>query len=330
MTFRALLTERSDSGEVATRLTQFDDSDLMPGDVDIAVSWSGINYKDALAVTGTGQIMRRFPLVGGIDLAGTVTASRHPGVAVGDVVLGVGHELGQTHHGGFAEQARVPGEWLLPVPAPLTARDAMIIGTAGFTAALSVLALERGGLTPDRGDVVVTGASGGVGSFAVALLVARGYRVVASTSRVHDPDRLLAIGAAELLDRRQLSEPGRPFQSIRWAGAVDTVGSHTLANVLAATGFGGVVTCCGLAQGNDLPGSVLPFILRGVTLAGIDSVHVADELRRQAWARLASDLDRATLERTTDSQVGLADVVEASRRLLAGGVQGRIVVDVTA
>ncbi len=330
MTFRALLTDRAATGEVTTLLTELDDADLMPGDVDITVGWSGINYKDALAVTGTGQIMRRFPLVGGIDLAGTVTASRHPGVAVGDVVVGVGHELGQSHHGGFAEHARVPGEWLLPVPAPLTARESMIIGTAGFTAALSVLALERGGLTPDRGEVVVTGASGGVGSFAVALLAARGYRVVASTSRVHDPDHLLALGAAELVDRHLLSEPGRPFQSIRWAGAVDTVGSHTLANVLAATGFGGVVTCCGLAQGNDLPGSVLPFILRGVTLAGIDSVHVTNELRRQAWARLASDLDRSTLERITDSQVGLGDVVEASRRLLAGEVRGRIVVDVAA
>lgn len=330
MTFRALLTERDASGEVHTRLTALDESDLMPGDVEVAVEWSGINYKDALAVTGSGRIMRHMPLIGGIDLAGTVTASNHAGISVGDVVLGVGFEFGQSHHGGFAERARVPGDWLLPVPAPLTAREAMIIGTAGFTAALSVLALERGGITPDRGEVVVTGASGGVGSFAVALLAARGHHVVASTSRAHDPDHLLGLGAAEVVDRHLLSEPGKPFASIRWAGAVDTVGSHTLVNVLAATGFGGVVTCCGLAQGNDLPGSVLPFILRGVTLAGIDSVHVVDEYRRQAWQRLASDLDRTVLDRVLDGQVGLDGVVEASERLLAGRVRGRVLVDVNA
>ena len=329
MSFRALLTDRI-GAEVETSLVQMREEDLMPGDVTVAVGWSTINYKDALAVTGAGRIMRRFPLVGGIDLAGTVTASSDAEFSAGDQVLITGWELGQTHHGGFSELARVPGGWLQHIPEPFGPRDAMLIGTAGFTAALSVLALQDAGIGPGQGDVVVTGATGGVGSFAVALLASLGYRVVAATGRSSQSARLQGLGAAQIIHRDELSQPGPGFTSARWIAGVDTVGSHTLANVLAATGTGGVVTCCGLAQGNDLPGSVLPFILRGVSLIGIDSVHASRDRHAAAWELLAGKLDSGVLERIDAGQVGLEGVVAASRRLLAGEVRGRIVVDLSS
>lgn len=327
MTFRALLTTKSDD-VIRTDLVELSDADLMDGDVEVAVAYSTINYKDALAVTGAGPIMRTFPLIGGIDLAGTVTSSSHAGISVGDKVLANGWDLSQKHHGGYAGRARVPGEWLVKVPGALDTRLAMAIGTAGYTAMLSVLALERGGLTPDRGDVLVTGAGGGVGSVAIMILSGLGYRVVASTGRTDETDYLTGLGAAEVIDRAELSDPGKPFVRPRWAGAVDAVGSHTLANVLAATEYGGVVTCCGLAQGNDLATTVLPFILRGVTLAGIDSVQAPKALREEAWERLA-DLDVTKLE-TSVTQVGLGDVVATATDLLSGKVRGRTVVDVSS
>ena len=262
-------------------------------------------------------------------MAGTVEASSYPGIAVGDRVVANSWGLSQTHHGGYAQKARVKGEWLVKIPAPFSTKDAMAIGTAGYTAMLSVLALEHGGLTPQRGDILVTGANGGVGSIAVAILSDLGYRVVASTGRLEEGDYLRSLGAAEIIDRRTLSEPGAPIASERWAGAVDSVGSHTLANVLAQTQYRGVVTAYGLAQGIDLPGSVLPFILRNVTLAGIDSVNAPQEARIQAWSRLARDLDLSKLARTTQV-VGLAEVPAVVGRMFEGKVRGRTVVDVNA
>ena len=269
MTFKALLAEKA--GEtITTSVVDMNDQDLMPGDVSIAVDYSTVNFKDALAITGRADVIRQFPLIPGIDLAGTVEASSYPGLAVGDRVVANSWGLSQTHHGGYAQKARVKGEWLVKIPAPLSTKDAMAIGTAGYTAMLSVLALEHGGITPQRGDILVTGANGGVGSIAIAILSGLGYRVVASTGRPEEADYLRELGAAEVIDRRTLSEPGAPLAAEKWAGAIDSVGSHTLVNVLAHTMYRGVVTACGLAQGLDLPGSMLPFILRNVTLAGID------------------------------------------------------------
>ncbi|MCC2592026.1 oxidoreductase [Tessaracoccus sp. OS52] len=327
MSFRALLTSKSDDDVITTELAGLGDGDLMPGEVTVDVEHSTVNYKDALAVTGAGRIMRRFPLVPGIDLAGVVAESTDPRFSPGDAVLANGWGLGQTHHGGLAERARVPGDWLVPLPTAFSTRDAMTIGTAGYTAMLCVLALEHGGITPDSGEVLVTGAGGGVGSIAIAILSGLGYRVVASTGRPLEGDYLRGLGAAEIIGR--LSEPGKPFTTTRWAGAVDTVGSHTLVNVLAATAYRGVVAACGLAQGNDLPGSVLPFILRNVTLAGIDSAEAPVELRRKAWDRLATDLDPAKLA-STATTVALDEVVDTAQRVLAGQVRGRTVVDVRA
>jgi acrylyl-CoA reductase (NADPH) len=328
MTFKALLTAKT--GEtISTSVVEMHEQDLLPGDVTIAVDYSTVNYKDAPAITGRADVIRQFPLIPGIDLAGTVETSSYPGIAVGDRVVANSWGLSQTHHGGYAQKARVKGEWLIKIPAALSTKDAMAIGTAGYTAMLSVLALEHGGLTPQRGDILVTGANGGVGSIAIAILSAFGYRVVASTGRLDEGDYLRSLGAAEIIERRTLSEPGAPIASERWAGAVDSVGSHTLANVLAQTQYRGVVTACGLAQGRDLPGSVLPFILRNVTLAGIDSVNAPQEARIQAWSRLARDLDLRKLARTTQV-VGLAAVPAVGGRMFAGKVRGRTVVDVNA
>ncbi len=326
MTFKALRAEKSDTG-ITTPLVDFDPADLMPGDVTVAVEWSTINYKDGLAVTGKAPVIGTFPLIPGIDLAGTVTASSHDGVAVGDRVLVNGWGLSQSHHGGYGQVAQVPGEWVVPVPDGLSTREAMAIGTAGYTAMLCVMALEHGGLTPDRGDILVTGANGGVGSIAIALLSKLGFRVLASTGRPQEADYLKALGAAEIIDRNTLSEPGRSIGKERWAGAVDSVGSHTLANVLAQTKYRGVVAACGLAQGMDLPGSVAPFILRNITLAGIDSVNAPRDVRLTAWQRLARDLDPALLASTV-TEVGLGEVVATATALLEGGVRGRTVVDV--
>lgn len=328
MTFQALLANKTDE-KISTSVVKLGEQDLMPGDVVVAVDYSTVNYKDALAITGRADVIRRFPLIPGIDFAGTVEASSFPGIAVGDRVVANGWGLSQAHHGGYSQKARVKGEWLIKLPATLSTKDAMAIGTAGYTAMLSVLALEHGGLTPQHGDVLVTGANGGVGSIAIAILSGLGYRVVASTGRLEESDYLRGLGAADIIDRRTLSEPGAPISSEKWAGAVDSVGSRTLANVLAQTRYRGVVTACGLAQGMDLPASVLPFILRNVTLAGIDSVNAPQPARLEAWSRLARDLDLDKLARTT-RVVDLAGVPAVAGRMLEGKVQGRTVVDVNA
>lgn len=328
MTFKALLTTKA-GDVVSTALVDFDEADLMPGDVTVAVDYSTVNYKDAMAVSGRGPVIRQFPLIPGIDFAGTVQASSHAGFAVGERVVANGWGLSQTHHGGFAQKARVPGDWLVKLPDVFSTRDAMSIGTAGYTAMLSVLALEHAGVTPDKGDVLVTGAGGGAGSIAIALLSKLGYRVVASTGRLEETDYLRELGAAEVIDRHTLSEPGAPIGKERWAGAIDSVGSHTLVNVLAQTRYRGAVAAFGLAQGVDLPGSVLPFILRNVTLAGIDSVNAPQDVRLQAWARLATDLDLGKLARATQV-IGLAEVPSLAGPVLQGKVRGRTVVDVNA
>ena len=328
MTFKALLATKTGE-KISASVVEMAEQDLMPGDVTVRVDYSTVNFKDAMALSGVVDVIKQFPLIAGIDFAGTVEASSYPGIAVGDRVVANSWGLSQTHHGGFAQKARVKGEWLVKIPAPFSTKDAMAIGTAGYTAMLSVLALEHGGLTPQRGDILVTGANGGVGSIAIAILSDLGYRVIASTGRLDESDYLRSLGAAEIIDRRTLSEAGAPIASERWAGAVDSVGSHTLANVLAQTKYRGVVTACGLAQGMDLPASVLPFILRNVTLAGIDSVNAPQEARIQAWSRLARDLDLRKLARTTQV-VGLAEVPAVAGRLLAGKVRGRTVVDVNA
>lgn len=328
MSFKALLATRSDDS-ITAGVVDLTEQDLMPGDVTVAVEYSTVNYKDALALSGRSPVIRTFPLIPGIDLAGVVETSSHPGYAAGDRVLVNGWGLSQTHHGGYAQKARVPGEWLVKIPETFSSRDAMAIGTAGYTAMLSVLALEHGGVSPDHGDILVTGANGGAGSIAIALLSALGYRVVASTGRLEESDYLKALGAAEIIDRATLSEAGAPIAKERWAGAIDAVGSHTLANVLAQTRYRGVVAAFGLAQGADLPGSVLPFILRNVTLAGIDSVNAPYAAREQAWTRLASDLDLGKLARTTQV-IGLAEVPALAGQVLQGRVQGRTVVDVNA
>lgn len=328
MTFNALLARKT-GDTIATDIVALEEHDLMPGDVTVAVAYSTVNYKDALALSGRSPVIRSFPLIPGIDLAGVVETSNYPGIAPGDRVLVNGYGLSQTHHGGYAQKARVPGEWLVKVPDAFSARDAMAIGTAGYTAMLSVLALEHGGVTPDSGDILVTGANGGAGSIAIALLSGLGYRVVASTGRLEESAYLKELGAAEIIDRHTLSAPGAPIAKERWAGAIDAVGSHTLANVLAQIRYRGVVAAFGLAQGADLPGSVLPFILRNVTLAGIDSVNAPLAARRQAWARMATDLDPAKLARTTQV-IGLAQVPTIAAQVLEGRVQGRTVVDVNA
>ena len=328
MTFQALLATKT-GDKVSASVVTLNEQELMSGDVLVAVDYSTLNYKDALAVTGRGPVIRQFPLIPGIDFAGTVQASSYPGIAVGDRVVANGWGLSQSHHGGYAQKARVNGDWLVKIPDTFSTKDAMAIGTAGYTAMLCVLALEHGGLTPQRGDVLVTGANGGVGSIAIALLSGLGYRVVASTERPDEGEYLRSLGAADIIDRKTLSEPGGPIAAERWAGAVDSVGSVTLANVLATTRYRGVVAACGLAQGMDLPASVLPFILRNVTLAGIDSVNAPQEVRIEAWSRLARDLDLGKLARTTHV-VGLAEVPALARRMFEGTVQGRTVVDVNA
>lgn len=328
MTFKALLSTK-DGSSISTHVANLNEKDFMPGDVVVSVEYSAINYKDALALSGRAPVIQRFPLIPGIDLAGIVESSTHPGIEAGDRVVLNGWELSQTHHGGYAQKARVKGEWLVKIPGKFSTKDAMAIGTAGYTAMLCVLALEHGGLTPESGDILVTGANGGVGSIAIALLSDLGYRVVASTGRLGESDYLHELGAAEIIDRRTLSEPGKPITGERWAGAVDSVGSHTLANALSQTKYRGVVAACGLAQGPDLSTSVLPFILRNVTLAGIDSVNAPHEVRLQAWARLARDLDLGKLARTT-RVVGLTEIPELVEHIFAGKVQGRTVVDVNS
>ena len=327
MSIKALVTANAGDA-VSTSLGEMAPADLGAGDVTVAVEWSTVNYKDGLALAGK-RIMQSYPMVGGIDFAGTVETSDNPAYRPGEKVIANGWGLSQTHNGGYAQKARVPGEWLIPLPKRFTTREAMAIGTAGYTAMLCVLALEHGGLTPEKGDVLVTGASGGVGSIAISLLSELGYRVIASTGRASEDAYLRSLGAAEVIDRATLSAPGRPMGTERWAGAVDSVGSHTLVNVLAQTRYRGVVAACGLAQGMDLPASVAPFILRNVTLAGIDSVNTPRAARIEAWTRLARDLKPAKLA-STIVEVALADVPNVAAAILRGEVRGRTVVNVNA
>ncbi len=326
-TFRALRLEKTDAAPTVTFVDLTED-DLMEGDVTVRVDYSTINYKDGLALTGKAPVVRKWPLIPGIDFAGVVEASTHGDFKAGDRVILNGWGVGESHDGGFAQKARVKGDWLVKAPDGIDNARAMAIGTAGYTAMLCVLALEKHGVTPASGDIIVTGAAGGVGSVAIAILAKLGYRVIASTGRVDsDGDFLKSLGAAEVMDRAELSAPGRPMGKERWAGGVDAVGSHTLANVLAQTRYGGTVAACGLAQGMDLPGSVAPFILRSVTLAGVDSVMRPKPQRIEAWKRLASDLDLGLLDSLTSRAV-LADVPRLGEQIIAGQVRGRVVVDV--
>ncbi|TYO63066.1 oxidoreductase [Bradyrhizobium hipponense] len=325
-TFKAIRIDKADKGTTA-QLTQFDEAELMDGDVTVRVEWSTLNYKDGLALTGKAPVVRRFPMIAGIDFAGTVEQSSHPQWKAGDKVVCTGWGMGETHLGAYAEKARVKGDWLVALPQGLSARDAMAIGTAGFTAMLSVLALEKHGLSPKSGPVVVTGAAGGVGSVATAVLSKLGYHVIASTGRASESDYLKGIGAAEVIDRNELSGAAKPIAKERWAGGVDSVGSTTLANLLSMTKYGGAIAACGLAGGMDLPSSVAPFILRGVCLLGIDSVMCPIDPRKAAWQHLASDLDRTKLSEITH-EISLDQVSEWGAKILAGQVRGRIVVKI--
>ena len=325
-TFKAIVIEKTESGQSAG-LKDFDAKDLMEGDVSIAVEWSTVNYKDGLALTGKAPVVRRFPMIPGVDLAGTVEASSHPAWKAGDKVIVNGWGLGETHLGAYAQKARLKGDWLVPLPASVSARDAMAIGTAGYTAMLCVIALERHGLTPADGPVLVTGAAGGVGSVAVALLAKLGFRIAASTGRPQEADYLKRLGASEIIDRHELEAKPKPLAKERWAAAIDVVGSTTLANVLSMIRYRGAVAACGLAGGMDLPASVAPFILRGVSLLGIDSVMRPLPDRELAWRRLEADLERTKLAEMTQ-EIGLAEVLPAGRAVVEGKVRGRIVVNI--
>ncbi len=325
MPFKAVRADKTDSGQ-NVRFVEMDESELMEGDVTIRVTHSTVNYKDGLALSGKSAIPRRFPMVLGIDLAGIVESSGHPGFRRGDEVLLNGYGLSETHFGGYAERARVKGDWLVRLPQGWTRAEAMAVGTAGYTAALSLIALEAAGVTPAMGPAVVTGAAGGVGSVAVALLAKAGWSVIASTGRMSEADYLKGLGASEIIERASLSAPGKPLGKERWAAGVDSVGSITLANVLAQTKYGGAIAACGLAGGMDLPGSVAPFILRGVKLLGIDSVNCPMPARLAAWARIARDLDRERLARMTQT-IPFDRAFEVGAEILAGKVRGRIVVE---
>jgi acrylyl-CoA reductase (NADPH) len=324
--FKAVLITKDANGQT-TEDVELAPCDLMEGDVTVAVSHSTVNYKDGLALTGRSPVVRRFPMIPGIDLGGVVEESSHPKFRPGDKVLLNGYGLGETHFGGYAEYARVKGDWLVPLPSAFTAAEAMAIGTAGYTAMLCILALEDAGVTPAKGAVLVTGASGGVGSVAVAVLAKLGYRVIASTGRPEEEPYLKSLGASDVIARAELSGDPKPLTKERWAGVVDSVGSKTLANAIAATSGGGAVAACGLAGGLDLPASVAPFILRGVSLLGIESVHMAMARRLTAWERLARDLDVKTLASMT-STIPLSAVRQAAQDILAGKVRGRLVVEI--
>jgi acrylyl-CoA reductase (NADPH) len=327
MSYRAIRVFKTETGQEA-RFLDLADDDLMDGDVTVQVTHSTVNYKDGLALTGRAPVIRVWPLTPGIDFAGVVEASSHPEFAIGDRVALNGWGVGESHHGGFSQRARVKGDWLIKLPPSTSNAQAMAIGTAGYTAMLAVLALERLGVTPASGDVLVTGAAGGVGSVAIALLAGLGYNIVASSGRGQAQSAYLhGLGASEIIDRAELAGPGRPLARERWAAAIDSVGSHTLANALSQLRYGGAAAACGLAQGMDLPGSVAPFILRGVTLAGIDSVMRPKADRIEAWSRLATDLDPEKLAAMTTT-AGLGDVPRYAEAILAGEVRGRVVIDV--
>jgi acrylyl-CoA reductase (NADPH) len=325
--FRAMLLEKTDDKQ-SLKATSLTEDDLMPGDVTIAVDYSTLNFKDGLAMTGASPVVRSFPMIPGIDLVGTVTQSDNPKFSVGDKVLQNGYGLSEVHYGGYAQKARVNGDWVVKLPSGISPLQAMAIGTAGYTAMLCVMAVEEG-VAPDQGEILVTGAAGGVGSVAIALLSKLGYSVVASTGRAQESDYLKELGASRIIDRATLSEKGRPLDKELWAGVVDSVGSHTLANAISQTKYGGVVAACGLAQGVDLPATVMPFILRGVTLRGIDSVQAPMALRERAWARLEQDLDLALLDKMTVVKK-FDDLPQLATDILAGQVRGRVVIDVNA
>ncbi|MEV0358319.1 MDR family oxidoreductase [Nocardia sp. NPDC050697] len=322
----ALLIEKGDAG-TTTALTSVDDSALPEGDVTVDVAYSTLNYKDALAITGSSPVVRKFPMVPGIDFAGVVAESSHPEWSAGDAVVLNGWGVGETHWGGLAQRARVKGDWLIPLPSAFDARQAMAIGTAGYTASLCVEALVRFGVRPEDGEILVTGATGGVGSVAIALLTAAGFTVAAATGKADEAGYLKGLGASTVLDRAEFGERGKPLQKERWAGVVETAGSHTLVNAAAQTKYGGAVAACGLAQGMELPGTVAPFILRGVTLLGIDSVQAPRARRLEAWARLARDLDPGALDAIA-TEIPLGEAIAAAGRFIDGTVRGRIVVDV--
>jgi len=324
--FNTIMINKDEAG-YRTELTQASEDQLPEGDVTVQVQYSGLNYKDALAITGKGPVVRKFPMVPGIDLVGTVTRSKRAEFKEGDEVILNGWGVGESHWGGLSQMARLKGDWLIPLPQAMTARDAAAIGTAGYTAMLCVMALQKHGVEPGDGEIVVTGAAGGVGSVAVALLARLGHEVVAVTGRAFEADYLKQLGATTVMDRSELSAPGKPLAKERWAGAVDVVGSHTLANVCASMRYRGVVTACGLAGGMDFPSSVAPFILRGVTLVGIDSVMCPGQERVIAWQRLAADLERSKLHAMIE-EISLGQVIDAAGQLLQGQVRGRVVVDV--
>jgi acrylyl-CoA reductase (NADPH) len=325
-TFKAIVIEKGEAGQ-SVALKDFDEKDLMEGDVTVRVEHSTINYKDGLAISGKAPVVRRFPMIAGVDLAGIVEQSSHPSWKPGDAVICNGWGLGETHLGAYAEKARVKGDWLVRLPAGISLREAMAIGTAGYTAMLSVMALQNAGVTPDKGPVIVTGAAGGVGSVAVALLAKLGYTVAASTGRPQEAEYLKGLGASDIVERKELEGPAKPLAKERFAGGIDSVGSTTLANVLSMTRYGGAVAACGLAAGMDLPTSVAPFILRGVSLLGIDSVMCPIAKRVAAWNRLGTDLDRQKLAAMT-SEISLAQVIDTAPKIIGGGVRGRIVVNI--
>ncbi|TPM97985.1 MDR family oxidoreductase [Mesorhizobium sp. B2-1-3A] len=325
-TFKAILISRDADKKQSVAVTDLTEADLMEGDVTIAVEATTVNYKDGLAITGKAPVVRRWPLVPGVDLAGTVISSSNPDWRKGDKVILNGWGVGETHFGAYAERARVKGDWLVPLPDGISAHDAMAVGTAGYTAMLCVMALERHGILPDRGPVVVTGAAGGVGSVAVSILSSLGYHVIASTGRNAESPYLINLGAAEVISRDELSQPAKPLAKERWAGGIDSVGSHTLANVLSMTSYGGAVAACGLAGGMDLPSSVAPFILRGVSLLGIDSVMAPKAVRLEAWRRIGSDLDLQKLA-SLSTTIGFDGIVDTARDIVDGKIRGRVVVD---
>lgn len=327
-TFRAIRVSKGDKAP-QVEFANLTEADLMEGDVTVAVDYSTVNYKDGLALTGAAPIIRNWPLIPGIDFSGKVEKSDNPNFKPGERVVLNGYGVGEGHNGGYAQKARVKGDWLVKLPEAISSEHAMAIGTAGYTSMLCILALEKNGVTPDKGDVLVTGAAGGVGSVAIAILAKLGYRVIASTGRASEAEYLKGLGAAEIIDRNELSGPAKPLGKERWAAAVDCVGSHTLANVLSMTKYGGTVAACGLAQGMDLPGSVAPFILRGITLAGIDSVMAPMAKRIEAWQRLATDLDMKKLD-AMSVRAKLDDVPKLGQEILAGHVRGRVIVDVNA
>jgi acrylyl-CoA reductase (NADPH) len=326
--FRAIRISRGEDRKQSVDTVELAESDLMEGDVTVRVEATTVNYKDGLAITGKSPVVRHWPMVPGIDFAGTVVKSSNPEFREGDAVILNGFGVGETHWGGYAGMARVKGDWLIPLPQGLTAKQAMGIGTAGYTAMLAVMALERHGLKPSMGPAVVTGANGGVGTIAISLLSKLGWQVIASTGRTGEADFLKGLGAAEIIDRAELSVPGKPLAKERWVAGIDSVGSHTLANLLAQTQYGGAVAACGLAQGFDLPATVMPFILRGVSLLGIDSVMAPRALRLEAWRRLAAELDLARLDSIT-ATIGFDEIIAAAHEIVAGRIRGRVIVDMS-